>query len=43
LIEDEVQRERAAIEIKRKKEEERVYQELRTGSMCVIPFLCLPI
>jgi hypothetical protein len=36
LIEDEVQRERAAIEVKRKKEEERVYQELRTGSMCVL-------
>ncbi|BGP14309.1 hypothetical protein JCM10213_004436 [Rhodosporidiobolus nylandii] len=33
LIEDEVQRERAAIELRRKAEEDRVYQELRKGSM----------
>ncbi|GAA5911513.1 hypothetical protein JCM6882_000523 [Rhodosporidiobolus microsporus] len=33
LIEDEVQRERAAIERKRREEEERVYLELRSGSM----------
>ncbi|GAA5976700.1 hypothetical protein JCM11641_005665 [Rhodosporidiobolus odoratus] len=33
LIEDEVQRERAAIAIKTKAEEERVYQELRKGSV----------
>ncbi|GAA6034805.1 hypothetical protein JCM8097_009307 [Rhodosporidiobolus ruineniae] len=33
LIEDEVQRERAAIERKRVEEEKRVYDELRSGSM----------